>query len=192
MRRYMLIILLLILCIFSLGAAIPVADDSMRVEFASEGTNIFGFSKKDVTTLQAVPETDIINASDSSEAYEMTPDISKGVYTTGPFHFYAQLFARNPITITFRCNGPLSKDGNPTDTIHYNNVGRDSSAFTGSASGIPEITLLKETSVSDYPRVYAYDFEFQVPFSSITSDKSGTYTSSITIEITSEEGGGTV
>ena len=192
MRRYMLIILLLILCIFSLGAAIPVADDSMYVEFASEGTNIFGFSKKDVTTLQAVPLTDIIDASDSSEAYEMTPDISKGVYTTGPFHFYAQLFARNPITITFRCNGPLSKDGSQTDTIHYNNVGRDSSAFTGSASAIKDITLLKETSVSDYPRVYAYDFEFQVPFSSITSDKSGTYTSSITIEITSEEGGGTV
>ena len=191
MRRYMLIILLLILCIFSLGAAIPVADDSMRVEFASEGTNIFGFSKKDVTTLQAVPETDIINASDSSEAYEMTPDISKGVYTTGPFHFYAQLFSRNPITITFRCNGPLSKDGSQTDTIHYNNVGRDSSGFTGSA-GPQEITLLKEAAVSDYPRVYAYDFEFQVPFSSITSDKSGTYTSSITIEITSEEGGGTV
>ena len=192
MRRYMLIILLLILCIFSLGASIPVADDSMYVEFASEGKNIFGFSKKDVTTLQAVPQTDIIDASDPSEAYEMTPDISKSVYTTGPFHFYAQLFARNPITITFRCKGPLSKDGSQTDTIHYNNVGRDSSAFTGSASATQVITLLKEASPSDYPRVYAYDFEFQVPFSSITSDKSGTYTSSITIEITSEEGGGTV
>ena len=169
--------------------AIPVADDQILVEFASVSQNIFGFSTETVTSLKEVETVFKDGEGTVSKPKEMSPDVSKGVYTTKPFHFYAQLFSSDAVTISLISNGPMKNEND--DELDYNNVGRMTGKFTGSAEYSSPIVLVQEEPDSEelkYPRVYSYDFELQVPFESVVG-KSGVYTSYITIEISGDEGG---
>ena len=187
MKRLTMLFAMLSVAVVFLFSAQNVADDQIRVEFASENESIFGFSKNSVTTLS--PVTDLIETSPEAPQM-MTASIAKGVYTTGQFHFYAQLFQTNPISITIKGNGPLKNDAN--EEIQYVNVGAATAEKYSGSDVVGEIELVNEgtlgTEKLSYPRVYSFDFEFQVPFDSI-NDKNGSYSSYVTIVISSDKGG---
>ena len=180
MKRLTMLFAMLSVAVVFLFSAQNIADDQIRVEFASENESIFGFSKNSVTTLS--PVTDLIETSPEAPQM-MTASIAKGVYTTGQFHFYAQLFQTNPISITIKGNGPLKNDANE---IQYVNVGAATAEKYSGSEAVDEIVLVDEIKLDEeklsYPRVYSFDFEFQVPFDSV-NDKTGSYSSSITIII---------
>ena len=189
MKRLAMIFIMLSVAAVYLFSAQNIADDQIRVEFASEKPSIFGFSKNSVTTLSPVDSMDLIETSQEAPQM-MTVSIAKGVYTTGQFHFYAQLFQTDPISIAIKGNGPLKNDAN--EEIQYVNVGAATAEKYSGSDVVGEIELVNEgtlgTEKLSYPRVYSFDFEFQVPFDSI-NDKNGSYSSYVTIVISSDKGG---
>ena len=180
-RRFLFITIIFIICSFML-AAIDVAEDSIFVDFATEKDNVFGFSTEYISSLKDV--TSNIETSDVSR-HQMEPVISKSVYTTSPFYFYAQIFRRERVKISIVEAPPLT-DG--TNNLHYNNVGSESflKDFKGSEGFISPVVLIDESTLADsdigYPRVYPIGFEFQVPFES-SSGRSGVYTSHIKMKV---------
>lgn len=157
--------------------------ERIPVEFVTEGENRYGFSTETVISLKEVDSSKKLD-NDANSAYEMRQNIPKGVYTTDPFHFYAQLLDPTPIKVDISCTA-LS-DGN--NYIDYDNVGnKTATIFSGTTDGTTNTFTLFAEDIPDggtytKPRVYSYDFEFQVPFESV-SGKAGDYYGSVTVSI---------
>ncbi len=167
----------------------PVAEDSVRVDFAGSAKNIeYGFAKNRIVSLSDPVSDSVYGGTTENNRFSMWADYSKSIYTTDTFYFNVKIFTSNKYVIKITDVKPLTSGD---ATIHFYNRGEGTYiSFSGSRGSAPA-TLVDESSDStvetDFPRVYSLAFDFQVPFDDVNdsalSSAADAFTGSITIGV---------